>query len=235
MLGDIAHSAIDMGHTKKSGRAGSSRSGAGFRAPSKPQERAKTAASATGPCGGLVDGFDVAIAAQAAAYFAKQAGGAIDWLKLIKLMYLAERNSMEKYDRPMFHDLYFSMDRGPVPSMVYYLIDGRETHPVWSKFMCGQNGKNAIIESTGEDDFDHLSEANTEILDELWHQFADMDGNELADWTHRKCPEWQAPQGGAARITHQSVFRSLGKERASRLADAVENRRHAKAALATGG
>lgn len=184
--------------------------------------------------GAMVPGFDVSTAAQAASYFAQKAGGKIDMLKLIKLMYLAERKNMEVYDRPMFYDLFFSMEKGPVPSMVYYLIDGEKKDSEWSKHIRSRKKNSNIIECIGQGQFDHLSEADTEILEDVWQQFADLDGTEMAEWTHRHCTEWQNPSRGSQRITHQSIFRTLGKKRASRLAENVENHRLAKAALATG-
>ena len=48
--------------------------------------------------GGL---FDEKKAAQAAAYFLLRAGGRLEVLKLMKLLYLAERRSFEKYGEPM--------------------------------------------------------------------------------------------------------------------------------------
>src|SRR6266480_1606796 len=45
--------------------------------------------------------FNVRKAAQMAAFFAKQEGGTINVLKLVKLVYLANRAAMEKYDFPL--------------------------------------------------------------------------------------------------------------------------------------
>jgi hypothetical protein len=52
----------------------------------------------------LLPGYDVGKAAQAAAYFALKSGSSINVLKLCKLLYLAEREFMARYDTPMFYE-----------------------------------------------------------------------------------------------------------------------------------
>ena len=48
--------------------------------------------------------FNEKKAAQAAAYFLLRAGGPLTVLKLMKLLYLAERGSFERYGTPMIGD-----------------------------------------------------------------------------------------------------------------------------------
>ena len=54
-------------------------------------------------------GYKERKAAQTAAFFALRSGGSINILKLAKLLYLAERESMEKFDEPLFYDRLVSM------------------------------------------------------------------------------------------------------------------------------
>ena len=49
----------------------------------------------------LLPGYDVRKAAQVAAFFAIKAGGKINKLRLVKLIYLADRQFMIRYDEPM--------------------------------------------------------------------------------------------------------------------------------------
>ena len=51
--------------------------------------------------------------AQVCAEFVRRAGGSINVLKLVKLTYLCDRMSMERYAAPVTYDSYFSMDHGP--------------------------------------------------------------------------------------------------------------------------
>ena len=223
-----------MSNKRENLRSSSSKTGGGVRPVSaSPKKRNRAATSRDREKLRLWHGFDVRAAAQSAAYFARMAGGSIDMLKLVKLMYLAERDFMERYDEPLYYDRFVSMDYGPVPSMTLNLINGMTIHGEWSKYIGNRKGR--FIQSVGDRPLDHLSKAETEVLARLWKKFADYDGPELAKWTHDHCREWQDPQGSTNPITHESVFRMLGKERASALAKEAENYRSAKAALAAAG
>ncbi len=63
-------------------------------------------------------------AAQVAAFFALSEGGKINVLKLVKLIYLADRSAMEAFEAPILNDKFVSMDHGPVNSITLNLING---------------------------------------------------------------------------------------------------------------
>ena len=68
--------------------------------------------------------FNEQKAAQAAAYFLFRSGKPLSVLKLMKLLYLAERRSFQKFGEPMIGDVLVSMDHGPVLSRTYNHIKG---------------------------------------------------------------------------------------------------------------
>jgi hypothetical protein len=55
-------------------------------------------------------------AAQAAALLLQRAGGTMNHMKLIKLLYLADRRALVQWGRPITFDYYVSMPHGPVLS-----------------------------------------------------------------------------------------------------------------------
>ena len=57
-------------------------------------------------------------ATQAAAFLLKANGGKMNYMKLIKLLYLADREALSRWERPITGDSYVSMDNGPVLSKV---------------------------------------------------------------------------------------------------------------------
>ena len=63
--------------------------------------------------------FDEKVAANMAAAFLFLAGGELYFLKLMKLMYLAERKSYQLYAEPIVGDRMVSMNYGPVLSNTY--------------------------------------------------------------------------------------------------------------------
>jgi len=180
----------------------------------------------------MIHGYDVPTAAQAAAFFARKSGGTINVLKLVKLMYMAERCYMEQYDEPLFYDTFVSMDYGPVPSTTLNLINGMISKDVWSDYIGNRMGND--IQSVGDKPLNHISAAEEKVLSYVWDKFKDVDRFDLAKWTHENCPEWENPRGSSKPISHELVFKFLGKNNASELNNEIENFRRAKAVMAMG-
>lgn len=176
-------------------------------------------------------GYDIPKAAQAVAYFALKSGGSINVLKLSKLMYLAERESMKRYDSPMFYDHLVSMQDGPVASISLNFINGHNEDAIWSKFVLPRSGFDiSTVKDLSMDMLDNLSAADIEIFDDLWNQFGALDRYKLRDWTHKKenIPEWEDPNGSSIPIKHKDIFIYLNKDGASLERDVEEYRQLSK-------
>src|SRR5207249_3792384 len=79
--------------------------------------------------------FNERKATQAAAHLLRLRGGSMSYLKLIKLLYLADREALLRWGRPISTDCYMAMDRGPVLSRVLDLAtDGEDpgTPSIWA-------------------------------------------------------------------------------------------------------
>lgn len=172
-------------------------------------------------------GFKGRKAAQTAAYFAIQQGGAINVLKLAKLLYLAERESMSRFDEPLFYDRLVSMDHGPVASISLDLINGLSQDTNWDTFIKPRDGHMVPVgEGITFSNLDELSKADLTILSDLWEKFSAFDRYEIRDWTHVNCPEWDNPKGSSEPINHSIVFKFLNKPNASELADDISDYRN---------
>ena len=84
--------------------------------------------------------FNEAKATQAAALMPELRGGQMSYLKLIKLLYLLDREALLRWGRPITTDTYIAMDNGPVVSRICDLIreepDPRSgTGRVWRKYI----------------------------------------------------------------------------------------------------
>lgn len=160
-------------------------------------------------------------AAEAAAYFlirAKQQDANISLLKMMKLMYLAERLSYEKYCFPLIGDALVSMPHGPVLSRTLDLItvgDEKEA-PVWFSLIAEKIEKHKYMVLVNEDltidALQELSEADIDILDSVWQDFGKMSAKRLETYTHdaANCPEWQDPDGSSVPIDLQTLMKHLG-------------------------
>lgn len=172
--------------------------------------------------------FNVRKAAQVTAYFAKESGGGINVLKVVKLIYLSDRKFMERYESTILNDRFASMSHGPVNSTTLDYINGcQEDRQNWESFISDRAGHLVVLARAdiSNDDLDELSEADLEILGEIWAEFGHMDGFELRDYTHANCPEWEDPQGSSHPIPFERVFKFLGKQASHDLAEKIESER----------
>ncbi|MFQ1702072.1 Panacea domain-containing protein [Loktanella agnita] len=167
-------------------------------------------------------GYKERKAAQVAAYFAIKEQGSINVLKLAKLLYLAERESMNRFDEPMFFDRLVSMDHGPVTSIALNQVNGLTQSTDWDAYIAGRTGYEIkAAEGLTLESLNELSKADLRILEDLWDSFGEMSQYQLRDWTHTNCREWENPHGSSKPIPHDRVFKFLGKEHAELLSEAV--------------
>ena len=109
-------------------------------------------------------------ATQAAADLLRLRGGRISYLKLIKLLYLADREALLRWGRNISTDRDVSMDRGPVLSRVLDLAtDGEDpgTPSIWASNIT-EPGKNEVELRADAGDDDELSEAEIQLLDQIF-------------------------------------------------------------------
>lgn len=173
-------------------------------------------------------GYSVRKAAQVTAFFAKKHGGSVEVLKLAKLVYLADREFMSRYDFPILFDHLVSMPHGPVNSMTLNYISGLEARrDHWEEFIAARAG-NMIGLTNPEislDDLDELSEAEAHVLEIVWDQFGQMTSWQLRNYTHQHCPEWEDPHGSSNPIPYERVLKFLGKEHSSEIAEDIDSMR----------
>ena len=176
-------------------------------------------------------------AAQIAAEFARLDGGSINILKLVKLIYLSDRRSMDKYGAPITYDRLVSMDHGPVPSRTLNLINGHQSGD-WDRWMAGRENHDVSVKRMDfvRQDLDELNDADMEIIAEVWDQFGGMDQWELSRYTHEHCPEWKDPHGSSLPIHERQIFLALGwsRKEAVRAQQSIEEQRYLDEVISSG-
>ncbi|HDH00995.1 MAG TPA: DUF4065 domain-containing protein [Nitrospirae bacterium] len=117
-----------------------------------------------------------------------------DKIKLVKLIYLADKYHLIRYGRTITNDDYYAMENGPVGTTVKDVLS-------FNEFMSSKALKYAssLIEETdknkftarpdAKNDFDMLSDTDMEALDFVIDKFGKMRQWELRDYTHMY-PEW---------------------------------------------
>jgi uncharacterized phage-associated protein len=172
--------------------------------------------------------FNERKAAQIAAWFLRRQGGRMAHLKLIKLMYLADRQAMDEYGFPITGDLAVSMPHGPVLSMTLNYVNGdiESGEDGWEAWISDRADHEIALRErpAGRDALDELSDADIGVLETTWRRFGAMTKWQLRDYTHDHCPEWQDPQGSSIPIPYERIFEALGrsKEAAAQLAERIK-------------
>jgi uncharacterized phage-associated protein len=159
-------------------------------------------------------------ATQAAARLLEKRGGTMSYLKLLKLLYLADRRALLDHGRPITMDRFVSMDHGPVLSQTYNLIVGEEQpgqKTYWREFI--SEPKNYEVTLIQRAPSGELSAAHERILDEVYAEFGMMGRWQLVEYLHT-LPEWEDPQGSSLPIALRDVLRAGGFDEDA--ADAVE-------------
>ena len=152
--------------------------------------------------------------AQMSAYFLQNADHKrMPHLKLMKLLYLADRESISRYDVAMTGDNYFSLPHGPILSRTKDLMDGySRKDSTWPQLIADKRNYEVAIAQPNQDySFDELSPADTELLDFIWDKFGAMDQWEITDYTHEHCHEWTDPDGSHIPISIREIASALGK------------------------
>lgn len=173
-----------------------------------------------------MNGFNEKQVAQIAAFFCKKEGGEIPVLKLTKLIYLADRESMATTGFPITNDHLVSMPHGPVNSLTLNFVDGNYSSDDWSDLISDRaNYSVGLSRDLGDDDLDELSQTDLEVLEKVWRNFGHMNKWQIRDWTHDNCPEWEDPNGSCTPIPHERVLKYLNVSSADELANEIRAER----------
>ena len=147
-------------------------------------------------------------AAQSAARLLRRHGGEMEYFKLIKLLYLADRRVLIETGLPITGDRMVSMDHGPVLSRVYDLIKGERTGDgSWRAYVGSPQGYNVCW--TGREGDEELSEGEREVLDGVYDEFGSLHRWHLRDATH-KLREWRNPGKSSLPIDPREILKSAG-------------------------
>ena len=119
-----------------------------------------------------------------------------DTLKIVKLLYLADKYHLMKYSRTITNDEYYAMGHGTVGSLVKDVLCINEVVLYENEIQYAQklfhkiDKYNYIANKDIIINLDYLSETDIEALDFIIQKFGNLSTGELIDYTH-KLPEWK--------------------------------------------
>jgi uncharacterized phage-associated protein len=176
--------------------------------------------------------YDELKTAQAAAFLLRRAGGRMPFIKLLKLLYLGERVSFQRYGYALTGDNLVSMDNGPVLSKTYDHIKGGRMSKAggWDTWVADEANYMVALtdhaEHVPDEELLELSDSDVDVLDRVWREYGHMDKWALVDLTHT-LPEWENPNGSSLPIDWQKLLTAVGYSEgaAQRLVEQLLNQR----------
>jgi uncharacterized phage-associated protein len=158
----------------------------------------------------ITTSFDERKTAVAAGLLLKEAGGSMPYIRLIKLLYLADRESWRTLGRPITGDEYFAMKYGPVLSRTLDLVKMDNPEGPWGRIVQRSGPHDVSLREGPDADLGPLSDAEIEILKAAHNLYRDLDRWKLCDLTHL-LPEWSEPGKSSRKISPDDILNALGK------------------------
>jgi uncharacterized phage-associated protein len=169
--------------------------------------------------------FNETKATQAAARFLTLRGGRMSGIKLVKLLYLADREALLHWGFPITSDCFVSLDIGPVVGRICELVRGEpapNSARVWRRFISDPDHYEVhLLADPGSGE---LRARELSLIEAIFEQHGRQDRWSLVEYT-RALPEWTYPNGRALPIEYRDILKSAGKTDAeiSRIEEALES------------
>lgn len=150
--------------------------------------------------------FTVKKVTQMTAGFVRQAGGRINYVHLMKMLYVADRQMLLKYHVPISYDQWFSMKDGPILSRTLDYIRSRVRSEHWSACFETVGLELVMLKDPGDDE---LSIAEDHVIADVYQAWGQLKPFEARDRTHSptEFPEWTDPGSGRIPIGYHEVLR----------------------------
>ena len=174
--------------------------------------------------------FNIEKATETAGAFLSKAGGKMPYMKLLKLLYLADRQALLARGRTITTDEFVSMNFGPVASNIYGLICTPSVPDGSSWHFHMRRVPQYDIELTVPTASDELSRAEERIIDEIWKLHGHLDQWKLSNLTHQ-FPEWKNPNGSSIPISVEDILKAgdVPEEQVVAIRSELVNLRHLQA------
>lgn len=148
--------------------------------------------------------YDETKAVQLAARLLQLRGGRMSYLKLLKLMYIVDREALLRRGKSVTSDSYVSMRFGPVLSNTYSCIsEGRPSRTLWDDYI--RTIPDHEIELIASPSTEALSEEECALIEEIFATFGGKSRWELVDYVHTFA-EWKDPDGSMLPITIEEIL-----------------------------
>ena len=145
---------------------------------------------------------------EAICYLLGNLGGRTEYLKLTKLLYFADRTSIERRGRTITGDEMYALPKGPILSAVLNELNG--SHSDFADIVISDGRYQ--VKLIHEEPPSALSFADLKVLSDTIKQYGHLTWQELIEESH-KLPEWKKYDRGEdtwSRISLEDVAEALG-------------------------
>lgn len=141
----------------------------------------------------------------------EEAGHQMSYLRLMKLLYIANRTALKECGTLVIRDRMVAMDHGPVLSKSLNVVKGLSTDSVdWDRFVEREQYKISLKSDPG---ISGLSRYEIDLLQRVSSAHANLDDWRLVDETHG-FPEWVANyiKGTSTVISLECILQTVGRQ-----------------------
>lgn len=154
-------------------------------------------------------------ATDAIARLIEKSGKDVDYLRIAKLIYLADRRSILARGVPIFGGKYFSMNKGPTISEFMNYTHSRNA-PRWVEVISIRDGN--ALNIIGKTNYNSLSEYEIKVLDSIVEEHFNQTTVELVKWCHENCPEYEEVSVGARKPIEVEAMLKFGGKNQNQIA-----------------
>lgn len=134
-----------------------------------------------------------------------------NYMRILKLLYMADRRSIGEMGRPITGDKFVAMKRGPVLTRTYNIIKEEDSESqVWAHYIAKKRYDILLIQNPG---IGKLSRYEIELLQTICEENQDLDEWAMVEKTHG-FQEWKQnnPGESSKSIPLSDVLGALGKQ-----------------------
>jgi len=135
--------------------------------------------------------FNYKKSVQALNYLAVLEGGAINYMKALKLIWLSDRYHLRNHGRTITGDKYFALKNGPVASFTKDIIIKKHITEEQSEYSATFVRVNGYALSTiSAPNINVFSQKELEVINTVYESYKNMTEFEISEFSHN-FPEWK--------------------------------------------
>ncbi len=150
------------------------------------------------------------VAQEAAHFLLRAPDRRLHKVKLMKLLYLADRRNIKLYGCSISGDRAYSMKHGPILTVTLNVMNGESDGPWESWVTTLEDHMYELGSAVDTERSDELSRADVAILDDVWNEYGGVEVWPLVERLHVELAEWTSPGHSSIPIPFAEIARSVG-------------------------